>query len=204
VDHLELRHFEREQLALVEPWFSDDETQRWLGGPDWPRLMVDLGDRALGEFRGANETGRFRWLGWEGGDPVGYIDCGTFDRWTTWDNGAQGPGVVATMEQPSAAIAFVVDPARRRRGYAGAMITRLLAQPELHEVTLFGAGVEPDNLASVRALIGAGFHPLDPEPDFEGIIYFVRHRRVDAARAAGTATADLQLSPARASGSIDP
>ena len=56
------------------------------------------------------------------------------------------------------------------------MITRLLAQPELDEVTLFGAGVEPDNVASVRALIGAGFHPLDPEPDFEGIVYFVRQQ----------------------------
>jgi hypothetical protein len=51
VDGLVLRAFEREQLALVEPWFLDSETNRWLGGPDWPRLMRNLADRALGEFR---------------------------------------------------------------------------------------------------------------------------------------------------------
>ncbi len=82
-----------------------------------------------------------------------------------------------TIDEPSAAIAFVVDPARRGCGYANAMITRLVAQPELDEITLFGAGVEPDNVASVRTLAGAGFHPLGTEPDCEGIIYFVWQRR---------------------------
>src|SRR5271157_2791070 len=157
VHHLELRRLEREHLRLVEPWFSDVETQRWLGGPDWPRLMVDLADRPLGDFRGAKETGRFRWLAWDGDDAVGYIDCGTFDRWTTWDEGAHGPRAAATIHVPSAAIAYVVDPSRRRRGYASAMITRLTALPDLDEVTLFGAGVEPDNVASVRALARSGF-----------------------------------------------
>jgi hypothetical protein len=40
----------------------------------------------------------------------------------------------------------------------------------------FGAGVEPDNVASVRALVKAGFRPLDARPDFEGMIYFVWRR----------------------------
>ncbi len=174
--HLELRRLERAQLRLVEPWFHDVETQRWLGGPDWPSLMVVLADRPLGEFRGAQETGRFRWLAWDGDDPVGYIDCGTFDRWTTWDVGPQGPGVVATIDAPSAAISYVVDPTRRRRGYASAMIARLVALPDLDEITLFGAGVEPDNVASVRALARAAFQPLATEPDFEGFLYFVWRR----------------------------
>jgi hypothetical protein len=33
---LQLRPFEREHLPLVEPWFADAATQRWLGGPAWP------------------------------------------------------------------------------------------------------------------------------------------------------------------------
>jgi len=32
-----LRPFERHHLALVEPWFRDADTQRWLGGPAWPQ-----------------------------------------------------------------------------------------------------------------------------------------------------------------------
>jgi hypothetical protein len=45
--------------------------------------MLDLADAPLGIFRGAVETGRYRWLGWEDRRAVGYIDCGTHDRWTT-------------------------------------------------------------------------------------------------------------------------
>ena len=71
---LALRPFIRDQLVLVEPWFLDAETNRWLGGPDWPRLMLDLADRPLGEFRGALETGRYRWLAWTSDRPVGYND----------------------------------------------------------------------------------------------------------------------------------
>jgi hypothetical protein len=36
--------------------------------------MLDLADRPLGEFRGAVETGRFRWLAWVDDVAVGYID----------------------------------------------------------------------------------------------------------------------------------
>jgi RimJ/RimL family protein N-acetyltransferase len=173
---LTLRPFVPEQLPLTEPWFSDVETKRWLGDTDWPRRMLDLADRPLGEFRGAMETGRFRWLAWSGEDPVGYIDCGTFNRWTTWDVGPQGGQVVATIEAPSASIAYVVDPRCRGRGFAKAMIERLIEQPELSNVEVFGAGVEPDNVASVGALLKAGFRPLGAQPDFEGIIYFVWRR----------------------------
>ena len=173
-----MRPLKREQLSLMEPWFSDVETQRWLGGPDWPRMMLDIAERPLGEFRGARETGRFHWLAWDGEKPVGYIDCGTFDRWTTWEMGPEGGRVVATIEAPAAAIAYVVDPSCRGRGYASAMITRLMVQAELRDVALFAAGAEPDNIASVRAMEKAGFHPLETAPDFEGIVYFVWQRSI--------------------------
>ena len=80
---LQLRPFERKHLPLVEPWFADAATRRWLGGPGWPRLMLDRASRPLGEFRGASETGRYRWLAWDQGAAVGYIDCDTYDRWAT-------------------------------------------------------------------------------------------------------------------------
>lgn len=173
---LRLRRFRRRHLPLAEPWFRDADTQRWLGGPDWPRLMLDLADRPLGEFRGAMETGRYRWLAWDRDMAVGYIDCGTYDRWATWEGGPAGRGVTATIDLPAGSIAYVVDPALRRRGYATAMIGAVLTAPELAHVGLFTAGVEPANVASARCLHKAGFRPLNPEPDWEGIVYYARLR----------------------------
>jgi RimJ/RimL family protein N-acetyltransferase len=173
---LRLRPFERAQLPLAEPWFTDADTQRWLGGPHWPRQMLDLADRPLGEFRGAAETGRYRWLAWEGDTAVGYIDCGTYDRWTTWDGGPGGGRVTGTIDLPAGSISYVVDPALRCRGYATAMITAAMTMPELAHVALFTAGIEPANTASAGCLIKAGFEPLHSGPDWEGIVYYARFR----------------------------
>jgi RimJ/RimL family protein N-acetyltransferase len=173
---LELRPFTANQLPLVEPWFEDGETQRWLGGPQWPRMMLKLADSPLGEFRGAQETGRHLFLAWDEGAPVGYIDCGTFDRWATWEGGPDGRGVVSAIDEPSGDMAYVTDPARRRQGYGVAMILALMEAPELRHVALFAAGIEPENTASVGCLRSAGYQPLDPVSDWEGIVYYVRRR----------------------------
>ena len=171
-----LRPLEAEQLPLVEPWFGEVETNRWLGGPQWPAQMLELASRPLGEFRGAQETGNYRWLAWDLGRAIGYIDCGTFDRWTTWNGDGNAPGVTDTIHVPSGSIAFVVDPVMRGSGYATAMLFGLVGLPELAEIDLFGAGVEPANRASIRSLKKAGFSPLDETPDFEGFVYFVWRR----------------------------
>ena len=173
---LELRRFERSQLPLVEPWFDDPDTRRWLGGPGWPRQMLDLQDRPLGEFRGAVETGRYRWLAWQGETVVGYVDCGTYDRWAVWEGGDGGRGIVGCIEGPAGAIAYVVDPRRRGRGCCPAMVEALIVAPELRHVALLVGGVEPENTASVRCLLRAGFRPLEPEPDWEGVVYYARSR----------------------------
>ncbi len=169
-----LQPFERKQLSLVEPWFLDADTQRWLGGPAWPRQMLDLADRPLAEFRGAAETGRYRWLAWEHDKAVGYIDCGTYDRWTTWEGGPGGRGVIGTIPRPAGSISYVVDPASRCRGYCTAMVTAVMAMPELAHIRLFTAGVEAANAGSVGCLLKAGFRPLNPEPDREGVVYYAR------------------------------
>ena len=167
-----LRPFQRRELGLVEPWFSDPEAQRWLGGPDWPYVMLDLADQPLGEFRGARETGRFRWLAWAGETPVGYIDCGTFDRWTTWD----GEKVTESIDVPSGGLALTVAPACRRKGYGRQMLNAVCEVPEMADIKLFGAGVDPENVPCVACLKSAGFTQWDPESDFEGMVYFLRSR----------------------------
>jgi RimJ/RimL family protein N-acetyltransferase len=176
MSELRLLPFEREQLREVEPWFDDPDTERWLGGPGWPRLVLDLADRPLGEHRGAIETGHYGWSAWDRDELVGYIDCGTTDRWTTWEGGPNARGVVATLLVPSGNLAYVVDPAVRRQGYGTAMISALLRIPSLAHIELFAAGVEPDNVGSVECLRAAGFEALDSQPDWEGIVYYVKER----------------------------
>ena len=43
------RPFQQSQLAR-RAWFTDTDTCAWLGGPRWPRLILDLAQRPLGEF----------------------------------------------------------------------------------------------------------------------------------------------------------
>jgi hypothetical protein len=56
------------------------------------------------------------------------------------------------------------------------MILALMAMDALEHVSLFAAGIEPQNTASVRCLLSAGFEPLDPTGDWEGIVYYARRR----------------------------
>src|SRR5262245_43796697 len=141
------------------PGSHDAAARRWLGGPDWPRQMLEHAGDPLGEFRGAIETGRYRWIAYDDGRAVGFIDCATYDRWATWEGGTGGRGVVSVIDVPSAGFAYVVDPALRHRGHCTAMIAAMPALPELAHIELFAAGVEPDNTGSVACLRKGGFRP---------------------------------------------
>jgi RimJ/RimL family protein N-acetyltransferase len=176
MSEVRLEPFRSEQLVIVEPWFDDIDTQSWLGGPRWPRVILELESKPLGEFRGAVETGRYSWLAWNGERPVGLVDCGTTDRWTTWEGGPNGRGLIATIPVPSANISYVVDPAFRRNGYGRAMVRALLDLPELAHVNLFAAGIESGNVASIRCARSAGFDPLSSEPDWEDTVYYMKRR----------------------------
>jgi RimJ/RimL family protein N-acetyltransferase len=171
---VDLRPLAEADLLLIEPWFSDADTRRYLGGPEWPAEMLRLAGRAAGaEFRGATQTGALRYLARIEDVPVGYIDCGTFDRCAVWD----GTKVVDALDVPTAALAFAVDPQRRRQGIGAGMINALTRHADLRGVELFEAGVEPDNLASQRCLQNAGFTRRSEQPDFEGMLYYRAWRR---------------------------
>jgi len=175
---VELTPMTVEHLVTVQPWFEDPATRRFLGGPDWPARMLTLAGTAVRTaFRGAVQTGSHHWIAFQGDQPVGYIDCGTYDRWTVCDGGGDaGPVVRRVIDRPSAAIALAVDPARRRTGIGRAMLRAVLEREEVCEVQLFAAGVEPDNVASVRCFEAAGFVRQSVEPDWEDMLYFVRGR----------------------------
>src|SRR5262249_13864623 len=107
------------------------------------------------------------------GTPVGYIDCGTSDRCTIYGGeGPDGPIVLDTIEASTGSIAFVIDPARRRRRLGTRMIRALTGHPDLLDVELFEAGVQPENTASRRCLEAAGFRVRLEQPDAEGMLYY--------------------------------
>jgi len=140
--------------------------------------MLDLDARVVGtEFRGATQIAALRFLASAGGHPIGMIDCGVFDRWVDYDGeGSNGPIIRAVRPVTTGSIAFVVDPASRRKGIGLAMIACLLARSELTGVQLIEAGVDPDNIASMRCLAAAGFQQHRLDPDFEGMLYFLLSR----------------------------
>jgi RimJ/RimL family protein N-acetyltransferase len=115
--------------------------------------------------------------------PVGYVDCGTFDRCTVYGGeGRHGPIILETIEAITGAIAFTIDPGRRREGVATQMIGALIEHPDLRTVELFEAGVEPQNHASRRTPQAAGFHLRSPEPDCEEMLYYELWARTGARR----------------------
>ncbi len=170
---------------MVEPWFRDPDTRRFLGGSDWPRRMLELGEGVVGqEFRGAIQTGAYRYLAHADGGPVGYVDCGTFNRCTVYaGQGPDGPIITESIEAATGSIAFAIEPNFRTRGLGRAMIRALIRRPELGFVELFEAGVEPGNVASQRCLEAAGFALRSEQPDFEGMLYY-RAWRPDLTRGA--------------------
>lgn len=170
-----LRPLTRTDLAAITPWFKDPDTRRSLGGPDWPAAMLDHVERAVGVvFRGAVQTSAHHYLAETNGRAVGYIDCGTFDHCTVYGGeGPDGPIILDTIDAVTGSIAFAVDPARRRQGLATNMIQALTHHPDLADVELFEAGVEPENHGSRGALEAAGFHLRTPVQDCEGMLYYL-------------------------------
>ena len=68
--------------------------------------MLALGADVVGrEFRGAVQTGAYRYLARADGAPFGYVDCGTF--------------VAPGRDRPTGSIAFAVDPQLRGRWLGG-------------------------------------------------------------------------------------
>lgn len=174
MDRIILHPMTRAELPVIQPWFEDPDTARFLGGPYWPAKMLDHAARCVGEtFRGATQTGSHHYLAFADGTPVGYIDCGIFDRCTVYGGeGPDGPIILDTIDAVSGAIAFTIDPTHRRQGLATRMIRALTEHPDLATVQLFEAGVEPDNHASRRTLEAAGFTLPSEKPDFEEMLYY--------------------------------
>jgi len=63
-------------------------------------------------FRGAQQTAADHFLAIADGVPVGYVDCGTFDRCAVYGGEGQDGIILETIEAITGAIAFTIHPAR--------------------------------------------------------------------------------------------
>jgi len=77
---------------------------------------------------------------------------------------------------PAMGFAYVVSPAHWRQGIGRATLRAMFEAPELADVRLFAAGIEPENVASLRCARSAGMVPISETPDDEGMLHYVLRR----------------------------
>lgn len=167
-------------VRQIEHWFDDPEVRAHLGGRPWiHRELRLLGERPGSEFRGATVLRSYGWIGLDGtGAPAVFIGGDVYDRWV--QHGGEGPdGPLRTVADPRPAmgLAYLADPAARRRGHTRAALRAVLAHPATADVATFFCGIEPANTASRRCAVSAGFTLLSPAPDFEGMLYYYARPR---------------------------
>ncbi len=173
-----LSPFTRDLLPVVQPWFHHPEVVRRLGGPEWPARGLDLAGTGLGEmFRGRRVLRDHSWVVRDAaGAVVATIGGEVYDRRCRYTEGPDGVVIDRVEPGPGMGLAYVVDPRRWRQGFGTAALLAVVGAPEVADVVVFAAGIEPDNTASVRCAEAAGFHPDGPEPDWEGIVHHLRRR----------------------------
>lgn len=166
-------------IKQIEHWFEHPEVQRRLGDRSWIHRELHLiSERVATRFRGKTVLRSHGWIVLDHVQtPVAFIEGDVYDRFVRYyGEGRDGPVLSDEDVRRTMGFAYVVDPARWRRGYGRAAIQAVLRDPDVDDVELFFCGIDADNTASRRCASAAGFQLVDPEPDFEGMLYFRRGR----------------------------
>jgi RimJ/RimL family protein N-acetyltransferase len=145
---VDLRPLQVSDLSEVERWFDDTETQRWLGGRDWPSQSL----RLAGEHRHVL-------LAMLDGNAVGLIDIETY------------PGHRASF-------AIVVPISARRQGIGRRILKAAIDDPRLAGIVEWFAGIERGNEASRSLVQGLGFRQVTDEDADSFTYYSLGHPSV--------------------------
>jgi RimJ/RimL family protein N-acetyltransferase len=140
------RFLRTDDLPIVEPWFDDPETQRWLGDREWPRRLLRL----------AREPHRFALLYAVADHPAGLLD-------------------IELYEEGTAAVAVVVSPKHRGRGLATSILRSVFDLPQTEGMKEVIGEVESENEAGERCVRAAGFTRLNARSE-EGFLRFALRR----------------------------
>ncbi len=130
-------------FRMLQTWFDDTELQRRYSYPTQQWYNYVQ-----------NEPGVYAWMILEDDGMVGHLQL---------DVKEDGTGYIGCY----------VKPDLRNRGYGKRILHALCARPEATRFHRLVAGVEPDNLASIRCMQAVGFIQGTVEPDEDGFIRFV-------------------------------
>ena len=171
--------FTADGARLIEGWFDHPEVRHRLGGREWIHREVRLiRERPGQDFRGLKTLRSHGWIAVDAaGIGLAYIGGDVYDRWATYHGEHAGRAVLSDVDpRRSMGLAYVVDPARWGEGIGRSALLAVLSHPDVADVEAFYCGIDADNLASRRCAEAAGFTVLDPEPDWEGMLYLRRLR----------------------------
>lgn len=143
---LTFRPLDTHGYRLIMPWFHDPELARRISPPTLQWLHYVT-----------TTPGVYAWLIYHATAAVGQIQL---------DTTPEGTG----------SIGLIVNPSVRRQGYGTAALAALLTRPETATLHQIAADVEPDNTASRRCLLTAGFVLLSDCPDGDGFLHYIYAR----------------------------
>ena len=178
-DTVSLHPLTAERARSIERWFDDPEVRRWLGAPAWiHRELRLLVERPGTTFRGMAVLRSYGWVVLDGAAvPVAFIGGDVYDRWVRYQGDCpNGPLLSDEDRRRAMGLGYVVDPLRWGHRFGRSAISAVIGHSEVSDVETFFCGVDADNEASKRCALAAGFHLLDPQPDFEAMFYLRRER----------------------------
>lgn len=144
---IDLRPCQSEHLPIFQSWFQDEELNRRVEG---------LSQRYLDYV--ATTPRQYACVAYEYDVAVGFIVFGLEDA-------------------APASFMFFVRPDLRHQGYGKRILARALAAPEVADIDVWEAGIEPDNTASRRCVEAIGFTAQGRDPDWPDFLRYVYDRR---------------------------
>lgn len=149
--------------ALIEHWFDDADTVRFLGGLDWlaSTLRFERPDDTK-PIDGRQPEEHHAWLALSGDHPVALVD-------------------VLGYGDGSASMKMTVAPSRRKLGLGKAVLHAVWRLPEMADVTEVFGYVDPRHHAAVRLAEATGFVRTDEGNAAGEVLYRLRRPTAEPA-----------------------
>lgn len=150
---IEFVPLEESHLEEIRLWHQDPTLSSRYGGSDWPDKMLELARK---------DDNRHCLIAGDGDRIIGYVD---FEI-----DPAKSLGWIG----------LVVAPSVRGTGYGTRLLTSFKSSKLAGSVSELRAGIEEDNLASIKCFEKAGFRQLGAGPDEEGCLIFASSPLLDS------------------------
>lgn len=134
-------------LPILEAWFEDSEVHERMDG------MLPL--QEWFNYMADNDM-YYAWMAYRGEQPVGAI--------------------FVELEDGTAYIGLMTEPALRSQGIGKAMVREVMALPEMESIKTWGAGIEEDNKACLACFKSLGYWSVAEEADEDGFYNLVYER----------------------------